>query len=242
MNNSPDAKPNTRPPSPALEPELKVLLPATVLVSLTAATSTLVLFAWIAQEVLRGRTEKFDLFVRTWVHQYASPTMTHRMTIISMFGGEGLAVAFIAAMAVFLALRWRRAATWLAITAAGAMVLQVALKYAYQRPRPIPFFGSVPYGYSFPSGHALVSFCFYGVLAGLLADRTESLLLRILTWIIAACTVVAIGLSRIYLGVHYPSDVIAGYLAAAVWVSTMVALDHIRTSRRQRKLNHQAKS
>src|SRR6185369_17932911 len=88
--------------------------------------------------------------------------------------------------------------------------------------------------YSFPSGHSLFSFCFYGVLAGLLTRRLKSRVARVLIWICAALLVSAIGLSRIYLGVHYPSDVIAGYLAASLWVSTLVALDHMRT-RKSRK-------
>jgi undecaprenyl-diphosphatase len=51
---------------------------------------------------------------------------------------------------------------------------------------------------------------------------------RVLIWTLAALLVAAIGLSRVYLGVHYPSDVIAGYLAASLWVSTLVALDRVR--------------
>jgi undecaprenyl-diphosphatase len=74
-----------------------------------------------------------------------------------------------------------------------------------------------------------------------LADRTQSLFLEILIWTSAACTVVAIGFSRIYLGVHHPTDVIAGFLAASIWVSAIVALDHIRLLRRQRRLRQKEK-
>ena len=81
----------------------------------------------------------------------------------------------------------------------------------------------------------MFSFCFYGVLAGLLAGRIGSRLGRVLIWTLAALLVAAIGLSRIYLGVHYPSDVIAGYLAAALWVSTLVTLDHMRKKADQGK-------
>jgi undecaprenyl-diphosphatase len=96
----------------------------------------------------------------------------------------------------------------------------------------VPFFGAVPQTYSFPSGHSLFSFCFYGVLAGLITARIESRPLRILIWILAATLVFSIGLSRIYLGVHYPSDVLGGYLAGTIWVSTMLALDRLRTRRK----------
>jgi len=150
---------------------------------------------------------------------------------ISFLGGDGLTIAAIVALVVFVSFRWRRATLWLVVTILGALVLDLTLKYAFHRARPTPFFVALPRTYSFPSGHALFSFCFYGVLAGLLVGRTRSRLARVLIWLSAAILVVAIGVSRIYLGVHYPSDVIAGYLAATLWVSTLLALDRMRTGR-----------
>jgi undecaprenyl-diphosphatase len=121
----------------------------------------------------------------------------------------------------------------MAVSMAGALALDLALKYSFHRPRPQPFFGAAPHSYSFPSGHALCSFCFYAVLAGLIAARTRSLVLRVTAGVAAAVLVIAIGISRIYLGMHYPSDVIAGYLAAAVWVATLLVLDRWRVRRKQ---------
>ena len=206
---------------------------ATVLVSLAAAVLSLFLFGWIANEMRAGDTLRFDLAIRNWVHQFASPGMTRAMTAISLLGYNILIVELVIALAVFLFLRWRRAAIWLAMTMAGALALDLALKYAFHRPRPTPFFGAALHSFSFPSGHALCSFCFYAVLAGLIAARVRSLVLRILVGTLAAVLVIAIGLSRIYLGMHYPSDVIAGYLAAAMWVSTMLVLDRWRVNRRR---------
>jgi undecaprenyl-diphosphatase len=71
------------------------------------------------------------------------------------------------------------------------------------------------------------SFCFYGVLAGLYSARIRSRSARILAWIVSAALIAGIGLSRIYLGVHYPTDVVAGYLAGAVWVSTLLFVDRL---------------
>jgi undecaprenyl-diphosphatase len=73
------------------------------------------------------------------------------------------------------------------------------------------------------------------VLAGLLSARIKPLPWRIAVWTVAALLIIAIGLSRIYLGVHYPSDVLAGYLAATVWVGTIIVLDHVRKVRRGSK-------
>ena len=154
------------------------------------------------------------------------------MFAISWMGARGLLLLFLISIAAFLIFRWRRAALWLFLSVAGADVLILTLKYGFHRQRPAAFFGAEPTSYSFPSGHSLASFCFYMVLAGLLSSRVRSPGLRIVVWIVASLLVAAIGLSRIYLGVHYPSDVIGGYLAAAVWVTTLLAADHMRGRRR----------
>ena len=195
----------------------------------------LFLFAWLGSEVLDGDTQRFDQVVRECVHGYASPGMTRVMNAISLLGYNVLIVELMIALAVFIKLRWRRAALWLIVAMTGSLVLDLTLKYIYHRTRPTAYFGMAPHSYSFPSGHALCSFCFYGVLAGLLSARTKPLAWRLLIWFAAAALVIAIGLSRIYLGVHYPSDVIAGYLAAAVWVSTIIVLDHVRKVRKNSK-------
>lgn len=201
-------------------------LPRTLLLaSLAAAVLALTLFSWLADEVFEGDTALFDARVRNWVHGFASPTLTTAMRVVSIIGYQGLIAAFVVALAVFLWLRWRRAALWLVLTIAGALLLDLALKNTFHRPRPQPFFGDVLHDPSFPSGHALFSFCFYGVMAGLLSARLRSRWLKVLVWTLAAALIAAIGLSRIYLGVHYPSDVLAGYLAAALWVSSLVAAD-----------------
>ncbi len=223
---------------PALETVAKptVVIETTIAISLALAVLSLFLFAWIAEDVVHDRTMKFDLAVRGRIHSHASPALTKIMVALSFIGGDGLAIAAVLAESLFLWFRWRRAALWLVTTIAGAVVLSGTLKYAFHRPRPVAFFGALPHTYSFPSGHALFSFCFYGVLAGLLVDRTRSRLLRVLIWLCAAVLVGAIGFSRIYLGVHYPSDVIAGYLTAALWVSSMMTIDRLRFRRKGKTL------
>jgi membrane-associated phospholipid phosphatase len=213
---------------PAPVPSMRVV----ILGSLAASVLALVLFSWLAEEVFEGGARHFDDTVRTWVHQFASPTLTSAMVAISWLGSAGLALVIMVALIVFLRLKWRRAAIWLLLAMAGGLILELAFKSAFHRARPIPFFGAVPRSYSFPSGHSLMSFCIYGVLAGLLSHRIRPTTLRVAVWIATAALVTAIGLSRIYLGVHYPSDVVAGYLAAAMWVSALLAADRVRKRRR----------
>jgi undecaprenyl-diphosphatase len=220
---------------PEEAPKPTALFETAIIISLAVAVLALFLFAWLGSEVHGGDTQHFDQVVREWVHRYASPGMTRTMTAISLLGYNVLIVELVIAFAVFAKLRWRRAAVWLAVAMAGSLLLDLTLKYLYHRARPTAYFGTAPHSYSFPSGHALCSFCFYGVLAGLFSARIKSLSLRLAVWFAAVALVVAIGLSRIYLGVHYPSDVLAGYLAATVWVGTVIVLDHVRKVRRSSK-------
>jgi len=228
------------PTDPELPPIERETVPppsmrAVILGSLAAALVALLLFSWIAEEVFEGGTRQFDEGVRAWVHQFASPALTTAMTVISALGSEVLAAVFSSAVVTVLKIGWRRAALWVLLTMAGGLVLEVALKHGFQRTRPAPFFGVAPHSYSFPSGHSLMSFCIYGVLAGLLSKRIRSRAWRVLIWVTAAVLVAAIGLSSIYLGVHYPSDVLAGYVAAALWVSTLIVADRVRMRKRLRR-------
>ena len=209
-----------------------------VVLSLSLVTTVLALslFSWVAGEMREGDTLQFDTNVRSFVHSFSSQGITRLMFDLSFMGATGMILILVAAIALFVIKRWYRALGWLALTMAGATVLTIALKYGFHRARPAPFFGPVPHSYSFPSGHALYSFCFYGVIAGLINARVRSQALRIVVFLMAAVIIAAIGLSRIYLGVHYPSDVVAGYLAGAIWVSTMVTVDRIRKTRSGVKL------
>jgi undecaprenyl-diphosphatase len=213
------------------------LLGLVTLAGLAVAVLALFLFGWLAEEMLEGDTLAFDLRVRAAAHAIASPGLTRVLTAVSMFGGPGvLAPIGVALAAVFAWRRWWRGAILLLVSMAGAGILEFALKRAFHRPRPTPFFHyPAPASYSFPSGHALFAFCFFTTGAALLAPRLHSPVLRWLVWTVAAIAILAIGFSRIYLGMHYPSDVAAGYAAGLLWSSVIIVGDrlaHARASRR----------
>jgi len=226
-----EVTPNNQLPELERAPKPTRLIETVLPLSLIGAILFLFLFSWLAHEVFEGATVRFDSAIRGWVHQFASPELTRAMFAISWMGARGLLLLFLISIAAFLIFHWRRAALWLFLSVAGADVLILTLKYGFHRPRPAAFFGAEPTSYSFPSGHSLASFCFYMVLAGLLSSRVRSSGLRVAVWFVAILLVGAIGLSRIYLGVHYPSDVIGGYLAAALWVTTLLAADQMRSRR-----------
>ncbi len=195
---------------------------------LLIAATALFAFAWLADEMLEGDTQKFDEFVRDAVHRHAAPGFTWLMQGFSFLGSVTVVTTLcVLAIAAFLYFRQARTAALLAITMAGMAVLDVTLKMAFHRPRPVAYFGPTPTTYSFPSGHAMGAFCLYGVLAAILAARVSGRAAKWSIWAGAVLLIGMIGYSRIYLGVHYPSDVIAGYCAGAVWVGAVSSLNRI---------------
>jgi membrane-associated phospholipid phosphatase len=196
--------------------------------ALLMAGTALFFFGWLASEMLEGDTQKFDDFVRNAIHRHAAPGLTWFMQGISFLGSSAVVITLCAlAIGVFLYFRQARMATLLAITMIGMAALDITLKLAFHRARPVAYFGPAPTTYSFPSGHAMGSFCFYGVLAAILSARAKGRRTKWCIWAGAALLIGMIGFSRIYLGVHYPSDVIAGYCAGAVWVGALASLNRI---------------
>jgi undecaprenyl-diphosphatase len=186
----------------------------------------LVLFTWVAAEVVAGRTADFDSRVRLAVHAHSSPELTSALRFLTNFGEPAVLIALsVAATAALVSLRPKRAALLFVITMVAGFLLDFTLKLAFRRARPpASFFGMpMPDSYSFPSGHALFSVCFLGTLALLISARVRSRLGRVAIWLAAALLAGSIGFSRIYLGVHYPADVIAGYAAGAILVSMAAA-------------------
>lgn len=209
-----------------------------LLTSLGIAAGALILFGWLAEEVMEGDTVQFDATIRTAVHNHAAPLLTSIMQGFSFLGSVGWVASFcVLVICACLYFKRRRMATFLAIAMVGATTLDSVLKLAFHRLRPVAYYGVSPRSYSFPSGHALGSLCFYGILAAVLSDRMTSRKQKFLIWLTAALLVASIGFSRIYLGVHYPSDVIAGYLAGAVWVTAVTIVDEILLDRREKKIN-----
>src|SRR4030095_2553582 len=221
----------------AIRKRLLEKLSGSLLLGLTAAISVLVFLAWLTDEVLEGSTRAFDEAIRAAVHQTASPTLTTLMRGISFLGSTQFLFAATAVIVVwFIFRRWKREAILLAINMIGASVLNITLKLAFKRVRPEPFFNlATPKSFSFPSGHSLASFCFFGALAVILNARIKSRGVRTAIWITAGVIIFLIGLSRIYLGVHYATDVIAGFTAALIWIGAVKFVEDQLVRRRKRR-------
>lgn len=119
-----------------------------------------------------------------------------------------------------------RLAIWYAATVAlGAGVLNQVVKYIFQRPRPSNVEHLINQGgYSFPSGHAMGSLITYGAIIFLVVRLSKNTLLNWIVGILLALLIGFIGISRVYVGVHYPSDIIGGYSLGAAWLAFSIGM------------------
>ena len=219
-------------------PETQRLLTAALLAGLLAAAAALLLFAWLGGEIHDGEVLSLDEQVRGMIQHVASPPLTAVMFVASRYGGPSTLVPVGVGLALgFLLAGRRRGALLVLVTLAGAGLLNGLLKLYFARVRPEPFFDyPLPGSPSFPSGHALYAASVFGGLAALLAARLGNRLLRVVVWCGAILLAGLIGTSRIYLGVHYPSDVLAGFAVGVIWVTAVSFGDRLVRHRRRHRI------
>ena len=200
-----------------------------LLLGLGLALAALLAFGWIAWIVGRGVTREVDTAILVWLHARSAP-MWDALALAGAGLGSGAALWTVLALgSIYFA--WTRRLPSLALltlSLVGAHVLNGMLKEIFIRPRP-RLFGTelqvlgrtfdYPSSYSFPSGHAVVAVVVYGTLAYLVVRLEPTARMRRATLAGAGGLILLIGISRVYLGVHYPSDVLAGYLAGFIWSS-----------------------
>jgi undecaprenyl-diphosphatase len=185
---------------------------------LFSAGAGLLLFLWLYRLLSGPNPIAFDLMGRNWIHSFSSSSFTTIFLYASRFGSWFFLLSIGVVLSILFLDSFSDVRTWI-VTLYGAIVLSAALKIAAHIARPDPFFGlDMPDTHSFPSAHALVSCCFFGLVAENFCRRTHSLMLRFTIGALAAFAVALIGVSRIYLGMQYPSSVLAGCAAGVAWL------------------------
>jgi undecaprenyl-diphosphatase len=196
-------------------------------------------FAALASRVARGATQRFDDAILQWINTHSNPTLDSIALQITAVGNGATVAAITLILIAFLwVLKQRGAVLLLVMSVVGSDLMQLVLKAAFQRPRPEQFVIQTPFARpvstSFPSGHATGALALYLVLGYLLTRLGGRGPLHWLATVVFGLLIVAIGLSRMYLGVHYPSDVLAGYLIGFVWVSLCIfAIESVRIIRKR---------
>lgn len=205
----------------ALDPSARSRLVVQLGVGAVLLIAAAWLFGSIAEDVVTGdRLTLLDARVARWLHLHASAGRTRWMLLVSQLHST-VAITCYTGIACFQAFRRRqlRRISTIALCVVGGMLLNVLMKLAFQRARPHftdPILTLT--SYSFPSGHVAATTIFYGLGVVWVFGRTRALHWRVLAITAAASAILLVALSRMYLGVHYLSDVGAAFAEGVAWV------------------------
>ena len=182
-------------------------------------------FVKLANVVRDGATQEFDEAVLRWMAAHQVPWVQHAMFEITLLGTGLVLMTMVAVAGTFLWLTEHRfSALLLLIATWGGVAINSLLKSTFDRPRPQVFeWGAQVLTSSFPSGHAMTATITYGTVAYLAARLQRRRLSRWITMGLAGLMIILICTSRLYLGVHYPSDVVAGALMGLAWTAFCMA-------------------
>lgn len=204
--------------------------------SIVALVVAVGLFLAIAEDVTTSDPlVLLDTRIATWLHAHASPGLTKFFLLVTYI--HGLVPICVFAMILASALAWQR--DWngvlrLGLVVPGGLILNSLLKQVYHRTRPSfdePLLTLTTF--SFPSGHTAGAVLFYGMLAAVIMSRLESRGARAACVLLAALLVALVSLSRMYLGVHYLSDVLAAACASVAWLIFCFVSVHALSLRRK---------
>lgn len=206
-------------------------------VALLLAAGALWLFGWLASEVLEQEMVGLNSAVLLWIHGHATPGLESLAFFLSWLGSFYGSTIVVLLFGGALLMRRRTIDVFaLAAIVGGATVLTYTLKEVFRQVRPQVFPPlAIETSFSFPSGHSLTSFCLWGFIAAWIVMQAPRELWR---WAAAAAAVgvaVMIAASRMYLGVHWPTDVTAGMLIAIFWVAVCVSGQRWLMARRTRR-------
>lgn len=180
-----------------------------------------------AEHVVEGNADRYDMMVFDVVHKIDNPAMHRFMEIVTQLGSHG-AIGTAAGITALAMLReGRRADAWtVVVSTGGAMAINTILKNIFQRQRPQELARRIklPKSHSFPSGHSLLSAATYPIVAHHLVQN-RSLATQAVVHTLTGMTILCVGFSRVYFGVHFPSDVLGGFAAGFGWLG-LTSLSH----------------
>lgn len=185
---------------------------------------SLIGFSCMAILISRQQIVSFDSTVISYVQGLESPPLTAVMKFFTFIGSTAsvAVLTVLALLFLYVVLKHRAELILLVAAVLGANLLFITLKLFFHRARPDLHRLIEVGGYSFPSGHATNACTMYGILTFLLWRHIPTRLGRTILIVISTIMILAIGISRIYLGVHYPSDIIGGYCISMFWLTMLI--------------------
>lgn len=175
------------------------------------------IFAILLKNVLQNRIQAWDNRICQFVIEQRREPITSIFKVLTNLGGASFLIVI--TLILFCVLKNKKYSVSMAINLVGVALLNQILKFMIQRPRPDEMVRIIPEsGFSFPSGHSMASMAFYSLLIYFAYTKIKNVRLKWITCMLLAIVIGVIGMSRIYLGVHYASDVLAGYCLSMLYV------------------------
>lgn len=176
--------------------------------------------AWLCTEVWEKEVFSFDRSFLLWIHQFANPQFDRIFLFFTALDDPPTVVTIFIITIAWLVMKRRYSdGIRFTIVCAGGVLINQVMKLFFAKPRPELWHRLITEtSFSFPSGHAVGSMVVYGFIAYILAKEMQQH--KHIVYAAASLLIIAIGLSRLYLGVHYPTDIIAGYGIGFIWLIT----------------------
>jgi undecaprenyl-diphosphatase len=184
------------------------------------ATLAFWFFKQQADNVVEGKADRYDDLIMDAVHTIGNPVMNRSMAVVTQLGSHAAISTAAGLTAIALFRSGRKHDAWtVVVSTGGAMAINTILKNIFQRQRPIEMARQIklPRSHSFPSGHSLLSAATYPIVMQHLV-QTRSTRTLLVAHSISGAIILSVGFSRVYFGVHFPSDVLGGFAAGLGWL------------------------
>jgi undecaprenyl-diphosphatase len=201
-----------------LHSKILLLLTAEIITGVISSLVMAVLFFKIFQEILEQDTLYLDREIANFIYVWRTPWLTQVMILITNLGAEYMIAIAIIIVIFFVWKKHKREALTFTIILIMGAIINLSLKQLIHRPRPVIAPLIVESSSSFPSGHAMNAAVFYLSVSFYFYHFTRKKKLSSAVTVVSIILILLIGFSRIYLGVHYPSDVVAGYVVGTWWL------------------------
>jgi undecaprenyl-diphosphatase len=189
-------------------------------------TFPVLLFIKLSEDLIRNELVIFDKTIYDYISTFISKSTTTIMVVITYMGSASILVLI--ALLTYVILRRNKNCTLygkvIAVNLGATWILNEVFKVIFHRQRPDILRLVEVGGFSFPSGHSMVSLSFYGLILYFIYKNTKNSFIKYLLVIFFSLLILFIGISRIYLGVHYASDVLAGFSAGFAWLAIFITL------------------
>lgn len=182
--------------------------------------SFILLFTLVAILMTLGKMSYIDSIVHAYILKIRTDNLNSFFNVFTELGGASFLLGL--CVILFITMKNKKRALYIFINLVLAFIVNETVKSMFMRTRPIGINLIQETGYSFPSGHSMVSLTFYGLLTYMILKNIKNKVLKVIINMVFLLLVFTIGFSRIYLGVHYLSDVIAGFLLSCIYLTIFI--------------------